>query len=72
MCNDKHNNEETKSRLWIWIIIAIIGVIALWGLSWILIDKYIDSSTDQGTFGDKFGAVFRNPKQPKLFRNNHL
>lgn len=57
MCNDKHNNEETKSRLWIWIIIAIIGVIALWGLSWILIDKYIDSSMDQGTFGDKFGAV---------------
>lgn len=57
MCNDKHNNEETKSRLWIWIIISIIGVIALWGLSWILIDKYIDSSTDQGTFGDMFGAV---------------
>lgn len=57
MCKDKLNNEETKSRLWIWIIIAIIGVIALWGLSWILIDKYIDSSTDQGTFGDKFGAV---------------
>ena len=57
MCNDKHNNEETKSRLWIWIIISIIGVIVLWGLSWILIDKYIDSSTDQGTFGDMFGAV---------------
>ena len=57
MCKDKTNKEETKSRLWIWIIIAIIGVIALWGLSWILIDKYIDSSTDQGTFGDKFGAV---------------
>lgn len=57
MCNDKHNNEETKSQLWIWIIIAIVGVIALWGLSWILIDKYIDSPTDQGTFGDKFGAV---------------
>ena len=57
MCKDKLNNEESKSRLWIWIIIAIIGVIALWGLSWILIDKYIDSSTDQGTFGDKFGAV---------------
>ena len=57
MCNDKHNNKETKSQLWIWIIIAIVGVIALWGLSWILIDKYIDSPTDQGTFGDKFGAV---------------
>ena len=57
MCNDKHNNEETRSRLWIWIIIAIVGVIALWGLSWILIDKYIDSPTDQGTFGDMFGAV---------------
>ena len=57
MCKDKTNKEETKSRLWIWIIIAIVGVIALWGLSWILIDKYIDSPTDQGTFGDKFGAV---------------
>lgn len=57
MCKDKLNNEETKSRLWIWIIIAIVGVIAMWGLSWILIDKYIDSSTDQGTFGDMFGAV---------------
>lgn len=57
MCNDKHNNEETKSRLWIWIIIAIIGVIALWGLSWWIIHKNIDCSTERGTFGDMFGAV---------------
>lgn len=57
MCKDKLNNEETKSRLWIWIIIAIVGVIALWGLSWWGISNYIDSPTDQGTFGDMFGAV---------------
>lgn len=57
MCNDKHNNEETKSQLWIWIIIAIVGVIALWGLSWWLIHKNIDCSTERGTFGDMFGAV---------------
>lgn len=58
MCNDKHNNEETKSRLQICIIIiAIIGVIALWGLSWWGINKYIDEPTNRGTFGDMFGAV---------------
>lgn len=57
MCNDKLNKKETKSRLWIWILIAIIGVIALWGLSWWGINKYIDSPTNQGTFGDMFGAV---------------
>ena len=57
MCNDKHNNEETESQLWIWIIIAIVGVIALWGLSWWLIHKNIDCSTERGTFGDMFGAV---------------
>lgn len=57
MCKDKHNNEETKSQLWIWIIIAIVGVIALWGLSWWLINKNINCSTERGTFGDMFGAV---------------
>lgn len=57
MCKDKTNKEETKSRLWIWIIIAIIGVIALWGLSWWLINKNINCSTERGTFGDMFGAV---------------
>lgn len=57
MCKDKLNNEETKSRLWIWIIIAIVGVIAMWGLSWWGINKFIDDPTNQGTFGDMFGAV---------------
>lgn len=57
MCKDKLNNEETKSRLWIWIIIAIVGVIAMWGLSWWSINKFIDEPTNQGTFGDMFGAV---------------
>lgn len=57
MCKDKLNNEETKSRLWIWIVLAIIGVIAAWGLSWWLINRNIDCATDRGTFGDMFGAV---------------
>ena len=57
MCKDKLNKEETKSRLWIWIVVAIIGVLAAWGLSWWLIHKNIDCSTERGTFGDMFGAV---------------
>ena len=57
MCKDKTNKEETKSRLWVWIVVAIIGVLAAWGLSWWLINKNIDCSTERGTFGDMFGAV---------------
>lgn len=57
MCKDKTNKEETKSRLWIWIVVAIIGVLAAWGLSWWLINKNIDCTTERGTFGDMFGAV---------------
>ena len=57
MCNYKQNNNDNKSRLWIWIVLAIIGVIAAWGLSWWLINKIIDCSTERGTFGDMFGAV---------------
>ena len=57
MCNYKQNNNDNKSRLWIWIVLAIIGVIAAWGLSWWLINKNIDCSTERGTFGDMFGAV---------------
>ena len=57
MCNYIQNNNDNKSRLWIWIVLAIIGVIAAWGLSWWLINKNIDCSTERGTFGDMFGAV---------------
>ncbi|MBE6197308.1 MAG: hypothetical protein E7141_01375 [Rikenellaceae bacterium] len=57
MCNYKQNNNDNKSRLWIWIVLAIIGVIAAWGLSWWLINKNIDCSIERGTFGDMFGAV---------------
>ena len=57
MCKDKTNKEETKSRLLIWIVVAIIGVLAAWGLSWWLLNKNIDCSTERGTFGDMFGAV---------------
>lgn len=57
MCNYKQNNNDNKSRLWIWIVLAIIGVIAAWGLSSWLINRNIDCATDRGTFGDMFGAV---------------
>ena len=56
MCNYKQNNNDNKSRLWIWIVLAIIGVIAAWGLSWWLINRNIDCATERGTFGDMFGA----------------
>lgn len=57
MCKDKQNNEEPKNPLWIWIIVAIIGVIALWLLSWWGVSKFIDDPTNRGAFGDMFGAV---------------
>lgn len=57
MCNDKQNKDNPKSQLRFWIIVAIMGVIALWGLSWLGISKFIDNPTNQGTFGDMFGAV---------------
>ena len=57
MCKDKIDKEETKSLLWVWIVLAIIGVIAMWSVSWFLINRNIDCSTDRGTFGDMFGAV---------------
>ena len=57
MCKDKIDKEETKSLLWGWIVLAIIGVIAMWLVSWFLINRNIDCSTDRGTFGDMFGAV---------------
>lgn len=57
MCTGKQNEKKSKSILWIWIVVAIIGVLAAWGLSWWLINKNIDCSTERGTFGDMFGAV---------------
>lgn len=57
MCKDKIDKEETKSLLWVWIVLAIIGVIAMWSVSWFLINRNIDCLTDRGTFGDMFGAV---------------
>ena len=57
MCNNNKDKEEKKSRLWIWIILAIIGVIAAWAISWWLINRNIDCPTERGTFGDMFGAV---------------
>ncbi len=56
MCKDKQNNKETKSRLWIWIVVAIGVVLVLWGLNWWGVSKFIEP-INQGTFGDMFGAV---------------
>ena len=57
MCKDKQNNKETKSRLWIWIVVAIGVVLVLWGLNWCGVSNFINEPTNQGTFGDMFGAV---------------
>lgn len=57
MCKDKQNNKETKSRLWIWIVVAIGVVLVLWGLNWCGVSEFINEPTKQGTFGDMFGAV---------------
>lgn len=59
MCKDKthnKNSEESKNNLWKTLLLAGLAVLAIWLLSWILIDIFVNSS-DRGTFGDKFGAV---------------
>lgn len=56
MCKDKQNKEETKFPLWIWIAVAIVGVILLWVVSWRLIDNFVPID-ERGVFGDKFGAI---------------
>lgn len=56
MCKDKQNNEEPKNPLWIWIILAIGGIIVSWVVSWCLIDKFVPIG-ERGVFGDKFGAI---------------
>lgn len=58
MCKDKQNDKETESSLKTWVILVIVGgVIALWGLSWLLISVFIYGPTNRGVFGDMFGAV---------------
>ena len=52
------NDKETESSLKTWVILVIVGgVIALWGLSWLLISVFIYGPTNRGVFGDMFGAV---------------
>ena len=61
-------NKKNKVLIWPWVtVVAVGGVIIIWGLSWFLICKLIpepsNSSTsssywtERGTFGDMFGAV---------------
>ena len=47
------NNNSKKSIYKTPIIITML-VLGLWGLSWFLIDTYVDQ---RGTFGDMFGSV---------------
>lgn len=46
-----------KNKLIWFIVFGAILIVALWVCSWILIDCNIDSSTNRGEFGDKFGAI---------------
>lgn len=43
--------------MWLWILLAITGVIGVWIASWFFICKYIEDIDERGMFGDMFGAV---------------
>ena len=57
MCKNNPNKDTESSRSEFWIKCAFIVTISLWGLSWLGISYFIDEPTNQGTFGDMFGAV---------------
>ena len=50
-------SESRKIPMWLCILLAIVGVIVIWAISWMLICKYIDGTDERGLFGDMFGAV---------------
>lgn len=53
-------NEDSignKSIKWYVIVLLFLGVLALYLVSWALIDRYIENPQEQGVFGDKFGAI---------------
>lgn len=56
-CKILQKEQLHKWKFWAIVVSAIIGVIIIWWLSWLLIDRYINEPTEQGTFGDKFGVV---------------
>lgn len=51
------NIEKSSNDLWKTLLIAVLIVLAILIISWVFIDCLIPSSTERGTFGDKFGAV---------------
>jgi len=54
----ENDRDSTKTPKWVWVlgIGGLAFVFSGWGLSWLLIDQFVDSS-DRGTFGDMFGAI---------------
>jgi hypothetical protein len=58
-------SDQTGKWINAWGFVVLLGVVAIWGLSWVLIDKYVISTNPSlatneaagGVFGDKFGAV---------------
>lgn len=57
MCRNNPNKDSESSRSGYCIAFAFVIVISLWGLSWWGISNFIEEPTNQGTFGDMFGAV---------------
>ena len=57
MCRNNPNKDSECSRSGYCIAFAFAIVISLWGVSWWGISNFIEEPTNQGTFGDMFGAV---------------
>lgn len=55
--NKKDKEYTSTKKLWVTLSTAGLAVLAVWLLSWLLVDYLISSPTDRGAFGDKFGAV---------------
>jgi hypothetical protein len=57
MCINNPKKDTESSRSGYCIELAFVIVVSLWGLSWWGISNFIEEPTNQGTFGDMFGAV---------------
>lgn len=57
MCKNNPKKGTESSRSGYCIAFAFVIVVSLWGLSWWGISNFIEEPTNQGTFGDMFGAV---------------
>lgn len=55
MCKNTKPVEKKQNKF---IMTSIfLGVVVIWILSWLIITHFIKDPTEQGTFGDTFGAV---------------